>query len=236
MQVSEVIHPQDQMYTGNMTRYLSVGRNAMNSINTILSLTGVQPKHILDYACGCGRVCRHLRADYPEAKIVASDIMPHGIQFCADTFSATPHLASPNMKSVSFGQGFDLIWSGSLITHIDESKALAMIDMMIRSLNDNGVAIWSQHGRYVERFEAKGKWPYKLSPPAMANLAAQYRAGKYAYTDYEHMRGYGISITPMNWLFDAIAQHKSVRFVGLVERGWDNHQDVVAIQKKPIDD
>src|SRR5204863_8296827 len=45
---------------------------------------------ILDLPCGYGRVMRAIRAEFPEAHITACDIDPHAVDFCAETFGATP--------------------------------------------------------------------------------------------------------------------------------------------------
>ncbi len=231
--VNTAIHPNDQMFTGSLERYLSVGANAIANIEAILKLTGLRPNTILDYACGCGRVARHLRQRFPEATVVASDLSKVGTAFCAEQFGAIPHTPNARFEQVHFERQFDLIWSGSLMTHIDEGAAKAMIGMMVRSLAPNGVAIWTTHGRYPASMERLGRWPYNLSKERMRSIAEAFRCGRYGYSDYEHMKGYGISMTPLPWLYDTLAEH-DVRVVALIERGWDNHQDVVSFQNRPI--
>jgi SAM-dependent methyltransferase len=229
------IHPKDQMhFGGNLDRYISVGADALRNVRAILNLCQAEePKRILDLASGCGRVLRHFRYAYPAAHVVASDLMPHAVEFCENELGAKAHIGSANFTD-TFDEGFDLIWSGSLMTHLSEEKASLMLDMMLRSLSPGGLAIWTCHGRYTETLYRSGKWPYNISAERMEKLVSDFRDEKYGYCDYDHMKGYGISVTPLRWLATEISRHPSVRIVSLVERGWDNHQDVLAIQKRSI--
>lgn len=235
--VNSRIHPDDQMYSGNIEVYLSVGVDALAKIKTILAINSDKPKSILDLGCGGGRVTRHLRAEFPEAIIVASDLIPHCMDFCQTEFGATPHPAARNFDEIKFdGEGFDLIWSGSLMTHITELSAIKMIDLMVRSLAPNGVAIWTTHGRHVDHIYRSGRWPYLLSSESFGEIVGEYREGRYSFASYDHMKGsgYGISMTPTSWIIKQLQMIDSIRIVSIIERGWGGHQDIVAIRKESI--
>ena len=72
---------------------------------------------ILDLPCGHGRVMRWLRATFPKASLTACDIDGDGVSFCAETFGARPALSSTDPEDLVLGT-FDLIWCGSLLTHL----------------------------------------------------------------------------------------------------------------------
>ena len=78
----EIIQTRDPNDKENVIRdewhdmhYLSVGFSAMHIIVKAL-LTNLRrpPQSVLDFPCGSGRVTRHLRAMFPEAKIGACDL------------------------------------------------------------------------------------------------------------------------------------------------------------------
>src|SRR5688572_13090072 len=76
-EVSDAMHPRDGMLRDNLTHYLSCGRDALLNIALAQASARVGvPARILDFACGFGRVARHLRAAYPNAEITFSDAMP----------------------------------------------------------------------------------------------------------------------------------------------------------------
>ena len=43
--------------------------------------------------------------------------MPDGVEFCATAFDAEPILSREPLWDADIGDGYDLIWSGSLLTH-----------------------------------------------------------------------------------------------------------------------
>lgn len=232
--LSKTIHPKDQMYLGDWGHYESVGRDALKKIEAVLSINDVNPTRILDFACGHGRVARHLVSAFPSAEIVGSDVMPHAIEFVSAELGLVPHLSNTNFDDVKFDKQFDLIWSGSLMTHLNEASAQKMINMFWRSLSPNGVAIWTVHGRYVSSLFHGGEWPYNLSHDQFSEIAHLFDAGKYAYTDYSHMKNYGISMTPLAWLLQNISPYSDLRILSFIEQGWAEHQDIVAVVKRPM--
>lgn len=64
---------------------------------------------ILDLPSGAGRVLRALRAGFPDASIVACDLMRDGVDFCAREFGAIPVYAAADVGSGTGPDRFDLI-------------------------------------------------------------------------------------------------------------------------------
>jgi len=233
--VAKEIHPDDQMHGSTLERYFHVGRDGIRNICSVMILNGAEePQNILDFACGHGRIARYLAAAFPGAKITGSDLMPSAISFVEETFGFKPHTSSYDLKTLNFDTKFDLIWSGSLMTHLRQDSARDMIELFGRSLSENGLAIFTIHGRHVADKWKTGKWPYRLQKETLIELGKLYHRGEYAYSDYDHMKGYGISITPLGWLMSVLQDHPELMLVSLAERGWDNHQDVVAIAKRDV--
>lgn len=238
--VITIIHDSDQMFTGSKERYFRCGKDAIKKICGIINTADSPPlTTILDFACGYGRVARYLRAAFPDVAITVSDVMEPAVAFCATTFSVYPHISSNNLDQVTITKGntpqqFSLIWSGSLMTHFDEDQARNLIALFERHLNQDGLVIFTIHGRFMVNKYLDGSWIYKISENKMKSLYESFYQGQYSYKDYDHMKGYGISATSLAWLQEQITEFPSLRLVGLIERGWDNHQDIVALQKRAI--
>jgi SAM-dependent methyltransferase len=229
--ISTQVHDTDQMFTGNLARYLSVGRDAASKIPGVTESMGLRPASVLDYGSGFGRVGRYFSPLWPEADIHYADLMTPAAQFCADTFGGRAHTVGVDFTAVQLDRSFDLIWSGSVMTHVDELRASQMIAMFLRHLNPGGLAIWTTHGRYLQQLHASGKWPYSLSSEQFGGIVARFDAGGYGYVDYAHMKGYGISMTPLPWLYDIVRKMPDVQITTLIERGWDNHLDIFALRR-----
>lgn len=234
--VSREVHPRDGMYVRDReNHYFSCGREAVARIAGICALNNSQPPlDILDFACGFGRVARYLRVAFPEAKLTTSDIMKDAVDFVSNEFSSKAHYSVANLGDVQLSGTYDLIWSGSLLTHLNESQSIELFKFYSSKLKPNGLAIFTSHGRYVAKRVHQEKWPYNLSKEVFLELAQTFEAGNFAYTDYANMKGYGISIIPLPWIANAIYSDPSIRLISYIERGWDGHQDIIAIQKKEI--
>ena len=78
--------------------------------------------NILDLPSGYGRVMRFLKAEFPEAALTACDVIREGVDFCARTFGARAIYGKEDPSELELDERFDLIWCGSLLTHVDEEN------------------------------------------------------------------------------------------------------------------
>lgn len=225
--VSTRISHRDAMHGGAGERYFSIGLSGLRCVERAIKAAGLPdaPPAILDLPCGHGRMLRWLCARYPGARMTASDLDRHGVDFCARTFSARPVYSHPDFDALSLGERFDLIWCGSLVTHLDAAAIGALLALIERHLSDNGVAVVTTHGaRTGERLSAGGA-EYRLEPDRAAALVRAYQAGGFGYVDYGGESGYGVSLSAPSWM-RAAAGRVGLREVLFIEHGWDHHQDV----------
>ena len=119
--VSADISYRDGMHTGNTSHYFRVGMSAIRCIDRALSQCSAPPvvKKILDLPSGYGRVLRFLVLRFPQAEITASELDKAAVDYCVKHFGAKGAYSEANLKTLSLGAKFDLIWCGSLITHLD---------------------------------------------------------------------------------------------------------------------
>jgi SAM-dependent methyltransferase len=113
----------------------------------------VSVKTVLDMPCGFGRVARHLRTAFPHAKLTCCDLYQDRVDFCSREFRADGVKSKENYDDIEFPHTFDLIWVGSLLTHLPEplfKKALALFS---RSLSPNGIAVVTTQGRHARSFK-----------------------------------------------------------------------------------
>ena len=227
MSVSVNISPSETMMDGNTARYLAVGENALRAIQAASGLVG--PRSILDLPCGHGRVARHLRAAYPDAELFVADLDDPGADFCAAEFGATKLKSTPDFTAINFGRRFDLIWVGSLITHLDAQATRNFFGFLARHLSTDGTAVVSSHGAFVAgRLFLSQRPLYGLSIAEEAGILADYQASGYGYCQYPLQDGYGISLASRPWIRDT-ADRAGLVVVSHEDHAWDNHQDVVVL-------
>ncbi|HZL41831.1 MAG TPA: methyltransferase [Verrucomicrobiae bacterium] len=234
--VIQEISSADEMFTGNKKHYFGVGESALHCIETALFAARREKstiKKILDLPCGHGRVMRFLKAAFPEARLTACDINRDGVDFCSRTFGAVPVPSEVEVRNIPLREKFDLIWCGSLLTHLREEKCAEFIQLFQRLLDPGGILVFTTHGRCSEIRLATGINKCGLQDPQVMDLLGQYRRRGFGYVDYNANSGYGISLSLPAFIIANYIQDPHWKLLGYQEKGWDNHQDAICLQKLP---
>ena len=232
--INSKISPNDTMYNGDLEHYYKVGLSAIRCINEVLRQAKVESvQNILYLPCGYGRELRFLIHRFPEAKITACDIDQPAVDFCSETFGTLAAYSSCEFDEILFDTRFDLIWCGSLITHLNSADTLDLLKLFHRYLVPGGVLIFTTHGNFVATRVQKQEETYGLTKENISILTTSYTENGYGYADYyPKQNGYGISITSPDWIRAQIQQLGGLQEAYFEERGWDNHHDVFGFFKQ----
>ncbi|RYY71082.1 MAG: class I SAM-dependent methyltransferase [Chitinophagaceae bacterium] len=223
----------DEMYDKDGSHYLKVGLSAIACIEEAMQHAEVNDvKEILDLPCGYGRVMRFLKAYFPSANLTASDLNKHAVDFCVKEFGATAAYSHVNLDDFNIGKKFDLIWCGSLITHLDSEHTRQVLRFFYRHLNPGGLLVFSMHGREVMKKLKTREYDYTLSAAAIDKIITETEATGYGYANYKRSSGYGISLTTEDWMKKALEETGKWKSYRLMETAWDNHHDVYAVVKQ----
>jgi SAM-dependent methyltransferase len=232
--VIEEIGVGDEMFTGDKVHYFGVGKSALQCIEAALFAANRLPSsvaNILDLPCGHGRVLRSLKAAFPQARITACDLNRGGVEFCARSFDPLPVYSNVDISQIPIQGSFDLIWSGSLLTHLPAEQCAAFIRLFNSLITPGGLIVFTLHGRWVERSLVTGRSKYGLNDAAIFGLLAQYYKTGFGYANYPGSSGYGVSVAAPAFVLSQLVRLADLKLITYHERGWDNHQDVVCIQK-----
>jgi SAM-dependent methyltransferase len=225
--VSSRIYPGDGMYHGDGSHYFKVGLSAIRCIDEALAgRISTEVPRILDFPCGSGRVLRFLRQRFPDAEITACELETGPVEFCVRTFGARPAFSSLNLDEVVLAQSFDLIWCGSLATHLNERGILSLLSLFHRQLRAGGLLIFTTHGDFVPGRMLRRDFDYGLTTEQINRIGASYPETGYGFEDYPGEKDYGVSLTSPDWIRSRVAEVGGLREVYFKERGWDDHQDV----------
>jgi SAM-dependent methyltransferase len=225
--VSSRIYHNDGMYNGDAAHYFKVGLSAISCINEAVESANLERVgSILDLPCGSGRVLRFLIYRFPEAEITACELARGPVEFCVRTFGARPAFSSLNLDEVSLRKEFDLIWCGSLITHLNARGIVSLFQLFRRHLAPDGLMIFTTHGDFVHGRIPAQDFDYGLTPEQIKRIGAGYPNTGYGFEDYPGEEDYGVSLTSPEWIRSRILELGGLREVLFKERGWDNHQDV----------
>jgi SAM-dependent methyltransferase len=233
--ISTEVSPSDNMYFDDENHYFSVGQSALRVIKTALIAAELHPNDIatiLDFPCGYGRVLRSIRAMFPHASVTGSDILREGVDYCSSTLGANGVYANSDIDKVELSDSFDLIWCGSLLTHLNLARWNQLVKLFSNVLTPNGILVVTVHGqRVIDKFSAGDN--YGLDDAQATRILVTVDECGFAYEDYPGQKDYGISISKPSWVLNFLAERfPSLEVVHFKERAWDDHHDVVVCQKR----
>lgn len=214
--------------------YFTVGEEAAQLVvRMLLANMRCPPAAILDFPSGSGRVTRHLRAMFPEARIGACDLYREHVDFCARQFGAEPIMSTENLDRLEIEPEWDLVFCGSLLTHLPESLFWPTIRFIVRALSPTGIALVTLEGRRAEDIQDH-EWKL-IDDPRFEKIRRGYHRRGFGFADYSgDMRRlfpsqstYGIALAKPSWVMAGLEQMPDISILGYVERAWDDHQDVV---------
>lgn len=246
--VNQICDPNDKENSFDLpwlkNHYFLIGNDALRIIvSALIQNFREVPQSVLDFPCGSGRVTRHLRAFFPQAQICACDLYGYHVDFCVNELGAEGIISKENFDMIDFGRKFDLIFCGSLLTHLPEDLLRAALRLISRSLSEQGIAIITLHGRHSEYIQ-KHRFKY-LDDDLFAIAESTVQATGFGYVDYpdqfrstvfDRQARYGVSLCRPHWSLEVIENDYDVRVLGYTERGWDTHQDVLVIGKPAVND
>jgi SAM-dependent methyltransferase len=235
--IIRTISPNDEMMMSDDpqgTLYFKPGASAMKIILDVLRIVDMREvRTICDFACGHGRVLRYLRAAFPDATIHAGDLNKDGVDFCAKTFGSIPFLSRDDFRDIELNESFDLIWVGSLFTHLSEKRVKQLFRFLVEHLTSKGVLIFSFQGRHTI-YRQYGRHYKFMEDERFLKAYGEYETKGFGYVNYEGQSLYGIAIAKPSWLFSMIEKYSDVRVVNFTERSWVDLQDIVACTREPI--
>jgi SAM-dependent methyltransferase len=219
------VAPDDSMYRSDEKFYFYWGRSAIRVILWVLAaLDKGDPKTILDLPSGHGRVLRALKATFPNAAITACDIDRDGVDFCVSMLGARPVYAAESPAETVLDDQFDLIWCGSLLTHLSATKCGELLRLFTEALSPSGILVFTTHGpRYRELI---GAGSVKFAVRDDDGLVKDYDRDGFGYRDYQSQDDYGISLASPTWVARTIEALDGLRLECYAARGWGGFQDV----------
>jgi SAM-dependent methyltransferase len=226
----------DEMYMhDHPEHYFYVAYSALACIQGLrTNQSGETFTSILDLPCGHGRVLRALKAAFPKANFTACDLDEHGVDFCVRKFGATGAYSDVDPRKIRIQAKFDLIWVGSLFTHLNGDRWSSFLNLFSSILAKDGILFFSTHGDFVVgRLERFPKF-YGLSPEQIEMVKLQYSKGGFGYADYRKNPGYGISLSSAEWV-KKLLMLSSFDLAAFIPTAWDKHHDVWAVKPKIVE-
>jgi SAM-dependent methyltransferase len=231
LDVNRDVLPDDPMHLYNPDLYFKAGSDALQKIRlALVAAERDSVSTILDFACGGGRVLRYLRAEFPEASITASDLYVAGVEFCAEAFSAQPVAGQLNLDDYELEGPYDLIWVGSLFTHLGSDDWDRMLTMFQETLSPGGVLVFTAYGRNIVRQMREGN-SLSLKEEHVEEIIRDYEETGFGFfPDYNPEVNHGDALASRSWVCAKLDRYPQLQLVLYSEAAWLG-QDVIACVK-----
>lgn len=238
--ISETISQHDAMFVRSvpheeaLAHYLAVGRSAVEIIAQAMIAAGkTEIANVLDLPCGAGRVTRHLISFFPDAEIYVAELDKRCEAFVVETFGARPFAASPDFAEPPT-RAFDLIFVGSLLTHLPAERFAAAVRWFMAALASDGLLVATTHGRRADHCERAMN--RHIDPVVWDKTSRAMALDGFGYVETERNAAgsYGYNLAAPSWVLRLIEKDPDFRVVGFHEAAWAEHQDAVVVQRKSL--
>jgi SAM-dependent methyltransferase len=237
LEVSREVEPGDPMYAYNPELYFFAGSEALRVIRLAMLAAQIESvDSVLDFACGSGRVLRVLTAAFPGAEFTACDRYPEGVRFCADKLGATGVISDNDARRVRVGGPFDLIWCGSLLTHLDKRSWprlrpwLRFLELFESVLAPGGLVVFTVYGRSVAKGLRERTNTLDLEGKDVDGIVRDYEKKGFGF---RRTRTGGDTLVSRPWVCEVLDRLPSLDLVLYLEHGWIG-QDVIACVKRGV--
>ena len=148
-------------------------------------------------------------------------------------FGAAPVYSQADLHQLPFTAQFDLIWVGSLVTHLRQDRWLATLDCLVKWTKECGVIVLTTQGRSVSSLLARGRRNIAENIDKAALLEEYARTG-FAYQRYFESNAeedYGLTLSSPEWVLRTLQRYPDIIVRAYLEEAW-GMQDVIILYKK----
>jgi SAM-dependent methyltransferase len=209
-----------------ISEFLRFGQRAIADMEAALGGVGTSldaVRDLLDFGCGCGRVARPLTHRWPGLRVTGCDVDERAIDWCRQHVRAATFVVTGPLPPLPFEEhAFDVVWCGSVFTHLDEPRQDRWLQEMRRILRPGGLLLASVHG--------PDAWKRRVPPWTVARL--RRRGMLFVRTGADagiHPAWYQVA-----WHTEQYVREHWDAYLGVrryVRRGLDDLQDIVVAQK-----
>jgi SAM-dependent methyltransferase len=203
--------------------FLERGRQTADDMERAVAAAGgamTRVARALDFGCGCGRLLIEAVRRWPAVRWYGADVDARAIAWCAEHLPAATVLVNGPLPPLPIGATFDLIWCGSVFSHLDEQRQDLWLAELLGKLNPGGYVVASIHGEHA--------W---AGLPVWTRRRIRERGLVFARTGADE--GVHPDWYQTAWHTREYIERHWARFapvVAYLPRGFHAHQDIVVLQ------
>ncbi len=192
---------------------------------------------VLDWGCGCGRLLTHLIPAFPDKDFSGCDLVPEAIDWCRTQFPEGSFEYAKTHPPLPFdNHSFDLVIASSVFTHLDRNLQQLWLDELARVLEPGGLLVASVLGPYAYLRDSCSRWSggyrfrvylagRRLESRGILDQFKNNSLRRLVGSDYYRNTYQEPHYTLRKW-------SKHFRIRAYIERGLDNYQDLLVMQRE----
>jgi SAM-dependent methyltransferase len=222
------IHALDTMFEiGKAEEYFKIGRRAYEICAPLISDKGKDIR-VLDFPSGYGRVLRYFRNEHPAAVIFACELDSRMLDFVSNQFDAIPIQSKDNFD-IELPGNLDLIFMGSLLTHLSEHQWEKIFNLIEPCIKVGGHIVFTTHGRLHFKMASEGHAIFG-DLIDVVQLFHDAKFSGFAYAPYDFSwPSFGLSLSSPDWIMKKITKWPNLKVHSFSEASWG--QDVWILEK-----
>lgn len=143
-----------------LDEYFTTGHEMAQALATKANEHSQDIQSVLDFGSGYGRVSRFFPSVFTQAKVWVSEVKQQSLDFQREQFSFNTIDHTEDPSSFNNSKKFDLIFAGSVFTHLPENRFIEWLKILISSLSENGILIFSCHNLLDLQGPSKGRFAF----------------------------------------------------------------------------
>ena len=222
-------------------KFLESGEHSVRDLEVMLALAGhniADFKRILDFGCGCSRMLLWMEDVAESSELFGVDIDERMIAWGQKNVPWATLSVNKPLPKLDFPDGyFDLVYSASVFTHIDEDYQDQWLAELKRVTKPGSILLLTVHGEYVTGLLDEAE--VQAGHRDMSNMRSQLNDKGICFLDNDIFVGgpfpnfYHSTLHAPWYIFEHWGRLFDVR--AYVSRASANFQDYVMLERPPDD-
>lgn len=185
-----------------------------------------EPKTVLEFASGYGRVARHAKHVLPATCWVCSDVHIRAVEFNADRLGLNSFISPSRPEDWTVERKFDVVFALSFFSHMPDATFAPWLERLLNMVALGGILVFTTHGGISLRNMKAG------GLDANFNENGIYWNAQSDQRDIDSTN-YGTSAVTLSYVQRALRSLAEAELIRFQQAFWWRHQDLYVVRKRP---
>lgn len=183
-----------------------------------------EPRTVLEFASGFGRVARYAKHVLPETKWTSSDVHPKAVDFITDRIGIESFISPGKPDGWTVDRKFHVVFALSFFSHMPNALFGRWLERVFSAVEPGGIFIFTTHGAAtVKMLRENGANP-------TLNEAGYYWDFGTDQRDID-TNEYGTSVVTLAYTQRALSALPTAELIRFQQGFWWGHQDLYVVRR-----